>query len=82
VRIVVFLGEACSLFLSCCVGCYETTGCIRIRLLYSICSEGLREFTETISQDSRSPGRDLNLGPPKYKAGMRTTRPRRPVNTV
>jgi hypothetical protein len=25
---------------------------------------------KTLSQDSRSPGRDLNLGPPEYEAGM------------
>jgi hypothetical protein len=30
-----------------------------------------------ISQDSRSPGRDLNPGPPKYEAGVLTTRHRR-----
>jgi hypothetical protein len=26
-----------------------------------------------LSQDSRSPGRDLNPGPPEYKAGVLTT---------
>jgi hypothetical protein len=28
-----------------------------------------------LSQDSQSPGRDLDLGPPKYKAGVSTTQP-------
>jgi hypothetical protein len=27
----------------------------------------LRKLMENLSQDSQSPGRDLNLGPPKYK---------------
>jgi hypothetical protein len=31
------------------------------------------------SQDSRSPSRDLNPGPPEYEAGVLTTRPRRSV---
>jgi hypothetical protein len=31
------------------------------------------------SQDSRSPRRDLNPGPPEYEAGMLTTRPQRSV---
>jgi hypothetical protein len=30
-------------------------------------------------QDSSSPGRDLNLGPPEYEAGVVTTRQRRSV---
>jgi hypothetical protein len=29
-----------------------------------------------LSQDSQSPGQDFNLGPPGYKAGVLTTRPR------
>jgi hypothetical protein len=29
-----------------------------------------------IPQDSRSPGRDLNLGSPEYEAGVLTTRAR------
>jgi hypothetical protein len=38
--------------------------------------EGLRKTKKIISQDNRSPGRDLNPGPPEYEAGMLTTRPR------
>jgi hypothetical protein len=44
-----------------------------------ICLEGLRKGTKSLSQDSRSPGRDFKPGFPKYKAGMLTTRPRRYV---
>jgi hypothetical protein len=41
--------------------------------------ESLREATRNLSQDSRSPGRDLNPGPPKYEAHFPTTRPRRTI---
>jgi hypothetical protein len=41
--------------------------------------EGLRKTTIP-SMDSRSPGRDLNPGPPKYEAGMLTTGPRLSVD--
>jgi hypothetical protein len=44
-----------------------------------ICLEGLRKDTETLSQYSRSPGRDLNPRPPEYEAGVLTTRPQRSV---
>jgi hypothetical protein len=43
-------------------------------VLSRICLEGLRKTTKNLSQDSRSPGRDLNPGPPEYKAGVLTTR--------
>jgi hypothetical protein len=33
-----------------------------------------------LRQDSRSPGRDLNPGPPEYEAGLLTTRPWRSVS--
>jgi hypothetical protein len=35
-----------------------------------------------LSQDSRSPGRDLNTGRPEYEAGVLTTRPRRSVRRI
>jgi hypothetical protein len=35
---------------------------------------GLRKTTKILSQDSRSPGRDLNAGPPEYEAEVLTTR--------
>jgi hypothetical protein len=38
------------------------------RYYSSIRMEGLRKAAKTLSQDSRSPGRDLNPGPPEYKA--------------
>jgi hypothetical protein len=34
---------------------------------------------ENLSENSRSPGRDLSLGSPKYEEGVLTTRPRRSV---
>jgi hypothetical protein len=43
---------------------------------------GLRKTTKNLSQGSRSPGRDLNPGPPEYEAGVLTTRPRRSVNLI
>jgi hypothetical protein len=36
---------------------------------------GLSKTTKTISRDNRSPGRDMNPGPPEYEAAL-TTRPR------
>lgn len=32
--------------------------------------------TKALSQDSRSPGQYLNLGPPEWEAGLRSTRPK------
>jgi hypothetical protein len=40
-----------------------------------IYTEGLRKATKTC-QDNRSPGRNLNLRPPEYEAGILTARPR------
>jgi hypothetical protein len=37
------------------------------------------ENFEKLSRDSRSPGRDLNTGCPKYEAELLMTRPRRSV---
>jgi hypothetical protein len=42
-----------------------------------ICREGLRKTMKNLSQDTRSPSRDLKPGPPEYEAGVLTTRPRR-----
>jgi hypothetical protein len=39
------------------------------------------ESQETPGQDSRSPARNLNLGPSNQKAGAPTTRPRRSVRS-
>jgi hypothetical protein len=38
----------------------------------SICLEGLRKPTKSLSQDRRSLGRDLNTGHPEYEAGAST----------
>jgi hypothetical protein len=35
--------------------------------------EQLRETTNSLSLESRSPGQDTNLGPPEYEALMLTT---------
>jgi hypothetical protein len=35
-----------------------------------------------LSYDSRSPGRDLNLGPSEYEAVIFTTRPRHSVTAI
>jgi hypothetical protein len=40
---------------------------------------GSEKTQEDFSEDSRSPGRDLNPGPPEYEAGVPNTRPRRSV---
>jgi hypothetical protein len=37
----------------------------------------LRKTTKTLSQESRSPGRDLNPRPPECEAAVLTTLPRR-----
>jgi NADPH-dependent 7-cyano-7-deazaguanine reductase QueF len=34
------------------------------------------------NQDSRSPGRDFNPGPPEYETGVLTTRPRRSATNI
>jgi hypothetical protein len=50
--------------------------------LKSFASSGLKrlkKIMKSISQGSRSPGRDLNPGPPEYEVGVLTTRPRRSV---
>jgi hypothetical protein len=39
--------------------------------------KGLRKTTKKLIQDSRSPNRDLNPGPPKYERGEITSQPRR-----
>jgi hypothetical protein len=45
-----------------------------LRYYFGTCLEVLRKNTKIISQDSRSPGRDLNPGPPEYE-GVLITRP-------
>jgi hypothetical protein len=45
-----------------------------LRYYASICLEGLRRGSKTLSQDCRSQGRDFNPGFPEYEAGMLTIR--------
>jgi hypothetical protein len=49
---------------------------LTLRYYLSIRREGLRKNTKNLTEDSRSPGRDLNPGPSKNEAGVLTTRPR------
>jgi hypothetical protein len=44
-----------------------------LRYYPNIHLEGLRKTTKNLSQDSWSPGQELNPGPPEYKAGVLTT---------
>jgi hypothetical protein len=43
--------------------------------ILDICVEERRSITRNLTQDSLSPRRDLNPGPPEYKLGVLTTRP-------
>jgi hypothetical protein len=51
------------------------TECI-LRHYPDIRLKDLRKTTKNLSQDRRSPGRDLNPGPPEYEAVVLNTRPR------
>jgi hypothetical protein len=44
--------------------------------------EGLEKTAKDLSQDSRSPRRDLNPEPSEYEAEVLTTRPRRLVSRL
>jgi hypothetical protein len=57
-------------------GCGRKRCGLILRYYPGICVERLTKATKTLSQDSRPPGRDLNPGPPDYKAEVITTRPR------
>jgi hypothetical protein len=52
---------------------------IMIRCYPGIFLEGLRKTVKHLSQDSRSPGWNLNTGSPEYEAEVLTTRPLRSV---
>jgi hypothetical protein len=49
-------------------------GSIYCRYYPGIFLDGLRKTSKTLSQDSRSLGRNLDPGPPEYEAGVLTTR--------
>jgi hypothetical protein len=42
-----------------------------------ICVEGLRKATKNLSQNSPSPGQNINPEPPEHEAGVLTTESRR-----
>jgi hypothetical protein len=42
--------------------------------------EELRKVMNNLNKDSRSPGLNLNPGPPEYEGGMVTTQPHRKEN--
>jgi hypothetical protein len=51
-------------------GCGTKQSWPNLRYYPGICLEGLRKTTKNLTQDNRSPGRDLNPGPPEYEAGV------------
>jgi hypothetical protein len=53
-------------------GCERKRSWPNLRHCPGICLDGLRKTTKNLGQDSRSPGPDLNLGPPEYEAGVLT----------
>jgi hypothetical protein len=55
-------------------GCGRKRSWLNLRYYPGICVEGLRKTMKNLSQDSRSPGRDLNPGHPEYEAGVLTIR--------
>jgi hypothetical protein len=54
-------------------GCGRKRSCPNKRYYPGICLEELRKTMKDLSQDSRSPGRDLKPGTPEYEAGVLTT---------
>jgi hypothetical protein len=59
-----------------CKGCGRKGSCPNLMCYPGICLDRLSKTTKILSQDSRSPGRDFNPGPPEYKVGALTTRSR------
>jgi hypothetical protein len=57
-------------------GCGRNRSWPNLRYYPSIFLERLRKTAKGHSQDSRFPGRDMNPGPPAYKAGNRKWRKR------
>jgi hypothetical protein len=54
-------------------GCGRRRSWPNLRYCVSIYLDGLMKTTNTFSQDSRSPGQDLNLGPLDYEARLLIT---------
>jgi hypothetical protein len=55
-------------------GCGRKWSWPNLRYYPGICLEGLGETTRNLSQDNRSPGGDLNPGPPEYEARVLSCR--------
>jgi hypothetical protein len=62
-----------------CKTCRRKRSWLNLSNYPGICMERLRKASKYLSQDSRSPGQDLNPGTSKYEAGVLITRPRRLV---
>jgi hypothetical protein len=45
-----------------------------LRYYPGIRMEGMRKTSKLLGQGSRSPGRELNVGPPEYEAGVLISR--------
>jgi hypothetical protein len=52
------------------------------KVLSSYLPGGIEKNHKNLSQDSPSPGRGMNPGPPEYEAGMLNTRPQRSVTIL
>jgi hypothetical protein len=52
----------------------------QFKVLSRLFAGGTEETTKSVSQDIRSPGRDLNPEPPEYEAEVLTTGLRRSVS--
>jgi hypothetical protein len=63
-------------------GCARSSHGLISRYYPSICLQGLIKSTKALSHDSWCPGWDLNLGPPKYKAGVLTAPPQRSISQM
>jgi hypothetical protein len=57
-----------------CKGCGRNRSWVILRHYPGICLERLSKSTGNFNQDSRSPGRDFNPGPPEYEEGVLTPR--------
>jgi hypothetical protein len=63
-------------------GCERKRSWPNLRCYPGTLLERLSENHKKISQDSRSPARDLNLGSPEYVVGVLANQPRRSVSHV
>jgi hypothetical protein len=63
-------------------GCGRKRSWSNLRYYPRIWLDRTRKTIKNLSQDSRSPGRDLNPGPPEYEAGVLTTRSQCSVQQV